>query len=139
MTGENKRLVVQVYDDIRSRGQLDLVDAIFTPGFVGHDPTAMPEETRGPEEFKQQTAHYRAAFPDLRFSVDAIATEGDVVWVRWIARGTHRGSLTGEPPTGNVVEGTGFGSWRIEDGRIAEHWGVFDVMRLLRGIGVIDG
>ena len=35
------------------------------------------------------------------------------------------------------VEVGGFGSWRIEKGQVAEHWGVFDVMRLLRSIGVL--
>lgn len=134
MIDKNKRLVRQVYEDIRSGGNVELVDEIFSPEYVGHDPTAQPEEVRGPEGFKEQTLGYRSVFPDLRFTIDALA-EGDEVFVRWTARGTHHGSMTGESPTGNEIEVTGFGSWRIEAGQVAEHWGVFDVMGLLRAIG----
>ena len=137
MTEENKRLVRQVYEDIRSEGNLDLVDEIFSPDYLGHDPTAEPEEIRGREGFKEQTIGYRSVFPDLRFTIDSLVAEGEEVVARWTARGTHRGSMTGEEPTGNAIEVTGFGSWRIENGLVAEHWGVFDVMRLLRGIGVL--
>ena len=137
MTEENKRLVRQVYEDIRSEGNLDLVDEIFSPDYLGHDPTAEPEEIRGRESFKEQTIGYRSVFPDLWFTIDSLVAEGEEVVARWTARGTHRGSMAGEEPTGKAIEVTGFGSWRIENGLVAEHWGVFDVMRLLRGIGVL--
>jgi steroid delta-isomerase-like uncharacterized protein len=137
MTDQNKRIVRQVYEDVRSDGNLDLVDRIFSPDYVGHDPTAQPQEVHGPAGFKDQTAGYRRVFPDLRFSIHQLVAEGDDVVVRWTARGTHRGSMVGEVPTGEPVEVSGFGSWRIEEGRVAEHWGVLDLMRLLRGIGAL--
>jgi steroid delta-isomerase-like uncharacterized protein len=134
---ENKRVVRRAYEDIRSRGDLDAVDEIFAPGYDGHDPTAHPTEVRGPEGFKEQTAGYRAAFPDLRFTIDSIVAEGDEVAVRWTATGTHEGSLSGESPTGNTVAVSGFGSWVVRDGKIVEHWGVIDLMGLLRQIGAL--
>lgn len=137
MTEENKELVRQVYEEIRSEGKLERVDEIFSPDYVGHDPTAQPEEVRGPEGFKEQTAGYRSVFPDLRFAIHALVAEGDEVVARWTARGTHRGSMSGEEPTGNEIEVQGFGSWRIDNGRIAEHWGVIDLVCLLRGIGML--
>jgi steroid delta-isomerase-like uncharacterized protein len=137
MSEENKRLVRQVYEDIRSEGKVDLVDQVLSPDYVGHDPTAQPEEVRGREGFKEQTLGYRSVFPDLRFTIDSMAAERDEVFVRWTARGTHQGSMAGESPTGNPIQVTGFGSWRIEAGQVAEHWGVFDIMRLLRAIGAL--
>lgn len=134
---QNKRLVRQVYEDVRSEGKLELVDEIFSPEYVGHDPTAQPPEVHGPEGFKQQTAGYRSVFPDLRFTIESLVAEGDEVVSRWTARGTHRGSMTGEEPTGHDIEVSGFGSWRIEDGKVAEHWGVIDLLRLLQGIGAL--
>jgi predicted ester cyclase len=137
MSDQNKRLVRQVYEDIRSEGNVELVDELFSPDYIGRDPTAQPEEVRGREGFKEQTLGYCSVFPDLRFAIDAMAAEGDEVFVRWTARGTHRGSMAGESPTGNEIEVTGFGSWRIEARQVAEHWGVFDVMGLLRAIGAL--
>jgi steroid delta-isomerase-like uncharacterized protein len=138
LSKENKQLVRRIYEDVRSEGNLELVDELFSPDYVGHDPTAIPEEVHGPAGFKEQTIGYRSAFPDLRFTIDALIAEGDEVVARWTVEGTHRGSLSGEPPTRNEVSIAGFGSWRIEEGRVAEHWGVIDLMRLLRGIGVLS-
>jgi steroid delta-isomerase-like uncharacterized protein len=137
MSEENKRLVRRAYEEIRSRGNLEVADEIFAPDYTGHDPTADPPEVRGPEGFKKQTAGYRAIFPDLRFSIDSMVAEGDEVVVRWTATGTHQGSLAGEPPTGKKVTVTGFGSWIVRHGKIAEHWGVIDLMGLLRQIGAL--
>jgi steroid delta-isomerase-like uncharacterized protein len=138
MSESNKQLVRKAYEEIRSEGQLDLADEIFAAGYVGHDPTAMPPEVHGPEGFKEQTAEYRRVFPDLAFSLDSVVCEGDEVVVRWTATGTHRDSLSGEQPTGNKVTVTGFGSWEVRDGRIAEHWGCIDLMGLLRQIGALS-
>jgi predicted ester cyclase len=133
---QNKRLVRQVYEDIRSDGRLDLIDEVLHPEYVGHDPTATPTEVRGTEGFKEQTRGYRSVFPDLRFTIDSLVGEDDNVVARWRAKATHAGSLTGETPTGKRVVTSGFGSWRISHGRIIEHFGVFDIMGLLRQMGV---
>ena len=138
MSEQNKRLVLQAYEEIRSQGQLELVDEIFAPDYVGHDPTAVPEEVQGPAGFREQTAEYRRVFPDLRFAIDSVVAEGDEVVVRWTATGTHRDSLMGEEPTGKQVSVCGFGSWLVRGGKIAEHWGVIDIMGLLRQIGVLE-
>jgi predicted ester cyclase len=63
--------------------------------------------------------------------------EDDEVVARCTARGTHSGSMTGEEPTRNEIEISGFGSWRMEGGKVAEHWGVIDLMRLLQRIAVL--
>lgn len=118
--------------------RLDLVDAIFAPHYVGHDPTAMPPEVRGREAFKEQTAGYRRVFPDLRFRIDSIVAEGDEVVVRWTATGTHRAALMGETPTGRTVTVTSFGSWLVRDGKIVEHRGVIDLLGMLRQIGIMQ-
>lgn len=129
---EHKELVRRVYEDIRGAGDLDLIDDVFAADYVGHDPTAAPPEVHGPDGFRRQTLAYRAAFPDLRFTVDSMVAEGDEVMVRWMASGTHRRSLAGEPPTGKRVEVSGFGSWRMRHGKVVRHWGLLDSASLDR-------
>ena len=133
----NKQLVRQIYGDIRSGGRLELVDEVLHPGFAAHDPTALPAELRGRQAFKEQTLAYRAVFAGLRFTIESLVAEGDEVVARWTASGTHTGSLAGESPTGRQVVTSGFGSWRVSDGRIIEHFGAFDIMGLLRQIGAL--
>jgi SnoaL-like polyketide cyclase len=41
---------------------------------------------------------YRAAFPDVRMTVDDMIASGDKVVLRWRSEGTHRGELAGLAP-----------------------------------------
>ena len=45
----------------------------------------------------------RTAFPDLRFTIEKLVTEGDTVAGRLTTSGTHQGPLMGIPPTGRSV------------------------------------
>lgn len=80
---------------------------------------------------------YRAAFPDLRFTMEDVIAEGDMVTVHLVARGTHRGELFGVPPTGGQVTVEAMERYRIADGRVAEQWVVMDALGLMQQIGAI--
>ena len=62
------------------------------------------------------------AFPDLTVSDYSTVAQGDIVAVRWSARGTSTGNFLMLPPTGEVVEYSGVSMYRIEDDKIAEIW-----------------
>jgi predicted ester cyclase len=67
-------------------------------------------------------------FPDVRHTVEAVITEGDVVVIRYRATGTHAGEFQGYAPTGKAVTWTGINIYRIECGRIAEVWSEVDAL-----------
>jgi hypothetical protein len=77
------------------------------------------------------------AIPDLRMIEADNIKEGDKVAFRWLLSGTHAGEFMGVTATGKRVEAMGMDIVRLANGEIAEHWGEFDVMGLLRQIGVI--
>jgi predicted ester cyclase len=54
----------------------------------------------GPDAVKEYYVRSRAVFPDQRNEVRAIHSADDTVVVEFDLLGTHRGSLTGEEPTG---------------------------------------
>jgi predicted ester cyclase len=59
---------------------------------------------------------FRRAFPDVRWRVDIVLGEGDLVAARWTATGTHTGAWGAVEPTGNAasfsgVNMTGGGRW----------------------------
>jgi predicted ester cyclase len=58
------------------------------------------------------------------------------VVTRWTSRGTHQGELMGIAPTGNRVEVTAVGIWRVADAKIAEAWLVFDALGMMQQLGV---
>nr|WP_271752723.1 ester cyclase [Cohnella sp. JJ-181] len=77
----------------------------------------------------------RAAFPDQRSAVESVTAERDRVVVRLRMTGTHLGSFRGQAATGLPIDAKLYREYRVADGRIAEHWALFDTASLLRQIG----
>ena len=78
-------------------------------------------------------------FSDLRFEVHEEVAEGDRVVQRAVMSGRHTGPMMGRQPTGGEFAVRHTYSWRVADGRIAEHWGVRDDVGLLAQLGLFPG
>ena len=135
MSEENKAIAARGFE-VYSTGNYDIIDEVMSSDFVGYDP-ALPEPMRGPEGVKAQAAGYRAAFSDLRLTVDQQIAEGEHVVTRWTARGTHDGELFGIPPTGKSVETTGISIARIVDGKVVEDRTEWNAFGLMQQVGAI--
>jgi C-1 hydroxylase len=79
-----------------------------------------------------------SAFPDLRFEVEDLVADGDLVAARMRARATHCGEFMGLPPTGRQVSVLVMGQVRVAEGRIVEHWNVMDEVHLLQQLGLLS-
>ena len=51
--------------------------------------------------------------------------------------GTHRGEMMGHAPARNRVRTTGIEVFRLENGKLAEHWARFDALGMLRQLGMV--
>lgn len=122
------------YEEVFNAGNLALIDELFAPNFVDHDPS---NPLPGLEGVRQLVSMYRGAFPDLHLTIEDEITEGDRVVTRFTGRGTHKGSLMGIPPTGKRVTITAIDILRFENGKIAEHWGNQDLLGMMHQLGVI--
>jgi predicted ester cyclase len=137
MSEANKAIVRRMIDEIlNGQGNLDVADELFAPEYVGHNP-ASPQDTRGPEGVKGFASMFRSAFPDVHFSVEDQVAEGDKVVTRWRGSGTHRGDLFGIAPTGNRASFVGITINRIEGGKVAEEWQIFDALGMMQQLGAI--
>ena len=134
MSHHNKTLVRRSIEEVYNQGNLAVVDDLVASDFVIHLPS---EEIHGPAGAKQYVAALRAAFPDLRVTIEDQFAEGDRVATRWTARGTHTGAFQGIPPTGKRGSMTGIDIDRIADGRVVECWVNSDDLGLLQQLGVI--
>lgn len=134
MAENAKEITRRVFEDLWTKGDLDVADRMFAGSFVGHDPN-MSETIRGPDELKAYVRMYRAAFPDLNVTVDDQIAEGDRIVTRFSAHGVHRGELFGIQPTGNSVTIVGLVEDRIAEGRIVESWISYDMLGLMRQLG----
>jgi hypothetical protein len=82
-------------------------------------------------------AMLRRAFPDLHVAVEDLIAEGDKVVGRNVVTGTNQGPYMGRPPTGRSVRYDEIFVFRFAAGRIAETWGVVDVLSQMRQLGVV--
>jgi steroid delta-isomerase-like uncharacterized protein len=135
---ENKATVRRIPDEVFNQGNLSVVDELFAPDYVLHDPWVPGGELRGLEAFKEQwVSMLRTAFPDLRIVIEDQVAEGDKVVSRYTGSGTHQGELRGFPPTNNRVEVTGTITSRFAEGKIAEEWNNFDSMGMMQQLGIV--
>jgi steroid delta-isomerase-like uncharacterized protein len=88
------------------------------------------------EQVKRVLAMMQDAFPDLCVAEADSVTEGNKVAFRWIMSGTHEGELMGVTPTGERITVMGIDIVRVEDDEILDYWGEFDVMSMLRQLGI---
>lgn len=113
------------------------VDEIVAPDLIFHAP--VPTGATGAQALKQVWVVLLRAFPDLHVAVEDVITEGDKIVSRNTVTGTHLGAYGDLPPTGKSVRYDEIFVLRFAGGRIAEIWGVVDVMSLMRQLGGIPG
>ena len=89
------------------------------------------------EDLKHHIAAYDVALPGYWIESDQLIAEGDLVNVRGTVHGVHKGPLGEILPTGKEVTFTLFITYRIANGKIAEHWMLPDMLSLLQQVGAI--
>lgn len=133
--------LVDRYVAIVNGGDLAALDEIVAPDFT-QTATGLAAlfggGQTGPELLRQDLAALRVAFPDLRYEVERVTAEGDLVVAAVTMTGTHRGpfaaGLGAVPPTGRRIAVPATETLRIVDGRIAERWVVRDQLALAQQI-----
>jgi steroid delta-isomerase-like uncharacterized protein len=112
-----------------------IIDEIVEPNVLFHAPVQM--DATGAQALKQVWAALLRAFPDLHVAVEEVIAEGDKVVCRNTVTGTQRGEYRGLPPTGKSVTYNEIFIVRFAGGRIAEIWGVVDVLSQMRQLGAV--
>jgi len=133
--GRQRAVVRRVFAEAFEQGRTEVLREAMTTGFVNHrTPDGVDGGIEGLEAIVRAL---RAGFPDLTYTVEREIAAGDwVAQVAW-AEGTHAGPVHGVPPTGRRVRWRQAHVVRLEDGRIAEHWGVSDMASVWEQIGKV--
>ena len=115
----NKFLIHQLYEEALNRGNLKLIDTLFSSSFIDHSTS---DQVPGPQGVKDYFAQVREGFPDMHVTVDDLIVAENTVVVRTTWRGTHQGVYEGVEPTGKETIRTLIQIFRIADNKIAEEW-----------------
>ncbi len=135
MSIENKTLVRRWFEEVWNKGRVAAIDEMLASHTVMH---GLGDDLHGATDFKRFHSGYRNAYPDVTIQIDDLVAEGDMVAVRWTAKGTHRGEGLGFAPTGRQVEFGGMGFARVTDGKLIEAWNNFDQLGMLQQLGVVN-
>ena len=135
MSTENKSLVRRFLVEGIERGDPAAFDELLAPEVLDH--AAAPGLPPGREGWQRNRAIMATGFPDLRFAIEDLLADGDKVIARTAFMGTHRGDFFGLPATARPVTVSSIHIFRIDDGRIVEHWANSDDLEMLRQLGVI--
>jgi len=105
----------------------------LTPDFVDH--AAMPGDLPGLEGVQSRFSAWQGAFADAEEDNIEMAGEGDMLAVLYNLHARHSGNFLGIPATQSEVVIPGIEFLRFRDGKIAEHWGIYDFLTTAEEIG----
>jgi steroid delta-isomerase-like uncharacterized protein len=118
-----------------NNGDLTLLDTAFAADYVEHSPDPMAT-SKGLPALKEMYTMMRTAFPDIKIEVINAVAEGDHVIIHQTLTGTNTGSMGGMPATGKAVKADGVDMFIVKDGKIVEHWAVYDSMTMMTQMGM---
>lgn len=89
------------------------------------------------QPLKDHIAMYEAAFPMYEFEMEKLIAEGELVSVIGRARGTQKAPFMGMPSVGKSFDIPIHITYRIEAGKIVDHWLVVDTLAFMQQLGFI--
>ena len=137
MLTENNKVLVRGYiEEVFNKKNLATLGELISPNHIDHSAAAAGSPA-GPEGSRQLIGMMLTAFPDLHVMVEDMIAEGDKVVFRMTMRGTQQGAFGSIPPTGKQVAVSTIDIVRIEGGKIAEEWGIDDMLGMLQQLGLV--
>ena len=133
---ENKELARRIVAALNA-WDFEAMAALTSPDFIDH--AGMPGQSPGLEGVRQRWAMMSSALSDTSFEIHFSVAEGDLVSSWYTFRATHTGDLMGMPATGKSFEVPAIDMLRFENGKLAEHWGLFDMPLMMMQLGMMPG
>jgi predicted ester cyclase len=126
------RWVQEVWNEYR----FDVIDELHADDYVRHHDT---DASAGPEGYKVHLANVLRVIPDSHCHVEQVIADGELVMLRLMQSGTHRGRYGEVKPTGRRISFQAIDILRVIDGKIVESWHSYDRLSLLEQMGAARG
>jgi len=124
----NKAVVRRIYEDGYSGGDASVFDELYAPGFMHHSKVIFDVAAGGAGE-RESMERFRAAMPDVRFTVLDQIAEGDMVATRLRVTGHPVAAYGQELTPGTTFDTHALALFRVEDGRVRDEWYFVDAGR----------
>jgi steroid delta-isomerase-like uncharacterized protein len=134
LSEENKAAIRRMYEALNA-GDLTAMASALADDMVEHE--ELPGLTPDKEGVIQFFRGAMAGVEGFRMNIEEIMAEGDRVSVRATVSGKHTGELMGIPATGKDLNVPLADYFRLQGGKVAEHWGVMDSGTMLMQMGIV--
>jgi len=132
----NKVIARRMIEEVFQQGDEDAIEELVAEDFVPHN---WASSARGRDAVKQAIGRAKAGLSDPKLTVDDVIAEDDKVAVRVSSSATQSGPFMGLPPSGKSYDIEEIHIFRIEDGKVAEHWHQGDWLGMMRQLGALPG
>ena len=134
MLEQNKHIARQFIHAFASADTRTL-ERIVAEHMVDHN--VAPGQKQGRKGVLEAVEMFRAAFPDLKITIESLVADEERVSVTGKMSGTNQGALMGAPPTGKTVSFAYMDMYAIAHGQIVEVWHVEDLAGMMRQLGLL--
>lgn len=131
---QNKQLLADFADAVFVKKDFTKLPQFMQQTYIQHNPL-VPQGLSG---FQHFFADWFKAVPDWHYELEKLVAEGDTVWAYGVYSGNQQGEWLGIPATGKHYRIYAVDIFRIENGKLAEHWDVLDTYGLFKQLGVIQ-
>jgi len=100
-------------------------------------PQAVVDKYVAEQPLKDHIAMYEAAFPKYEMEIERVIAEDDLIPVIARARGTQQEPFMGMPSAGKSFDVPLHITYRVEGGKIVDHWMVVDTLAFMQQLGFI--
>jgi predicted ester cyclase len=128
MSAANKALVRRYYKEVM--GNLSGIEKVVTDGFVDHH--FPPGMTVGPAGVKQFFTSMRSIFSGMKINIEFMLADSNKVDCHFVFTAKHTGEFVGIKPKGNAIRLPAIATFRIQRGKLAEAWEIFDSGSMLQ-------
>ncbi|MBN1631033.1 MAG: ester cyclase [Thermoleophilia bacterium] len=134
-SSRSKDVVMRFYNDVFINHDMSRLDEYMRDDYIQHNDDC-PQGKAGFVEFFDVIFK---AIPDFSYTLKRVIAEGDIVMAHSTTTGTHTGGeWLGKKAGGNKLSFDVVDTFRVQDGKIAEHWDVADTFGLFSQLGVIE-
>ncbi|MGY1695207.1 ester cyclase [Geodermatophilus sp. SYSU D00814] len=136
---EHIRTLVRRLEDAMNTRRLHLLDDVLAPDVTRHSQATPHLSITDRDQFKDFLRQDAESFPDNVQTFTQVLVDGDraAVWATY--EGTQTGPLGPFPPSGQKARFDFAGVFRVQDGRIAEMWLIWDNVTVLSQLGHLPG
>jgi steroid delta-isomerase-like uncharacterized protein len=128
------KAIAEQFAKTLSDHDIEAFAALFADNYVNHQVSAAAPPPAGVLDKQSSVAFFKArltGLPDLKVTVEVVIADETHVAASFLYTGMHNGMYFGVAPTGRTLRFTSCDIFRVEGGKLVEHWGMGDIAGVL--------